>query len=330
MSPSTIARPFTDGVYCPLVTPFKPDSEAIDFDALQTQVVRLANARMGIVVLGTNGEASHLSDTERSAVIRATRKALDTNGFTQTPILAGTGTGSAKETIRLCAEARDAGADYVIVIPPGYFSFAVGRDLPSLKNFFIQVLDASPLPVMIYNFPGAASGIDFDSDFLIDLSEHQNCFGAKLTCAMVGKGHRLSAHTQSTAYKARHPRPFFVMPGFSDILLPALVSRASGCITGSGNVIPKTIVKLYDTAVSALATGNAEQLEAARELQDLVAEADWAIVKAGIGGTKYAMDVYVQEGLGGVPRAPLPSANTTIKAMLASGLKRAVAYENSL
>jgi hypothetical protein len=54
------------------------------------------------------------------------------------------------------------------------------------------------------------------------------------------------------------------------------------------------------------------------------------VVKAGIGGTKYAMDAYVQEGLGGVPRAPLPHASTAIKAMLATGLKRAVAYENSL
>jgi hypothetical protein len=61
-----------------------------------------------------------------------------------------------------------------------------------------------------------------------------------------------------------------------------------------------------------------------------VAEADWVVVKAGIGGTKYAMDAYVQEGLGGVPRAPLPHASTAIKAMLATGLKRAVAYENSL
>ncbi|KAJ6498947.1 dihydrodipicolinate synthase [Mycena sanguinolenta] len=330
MSPSAISRPFTDGVYCPLITPFKPDTEEVDYDALRAQVVRLASARMGIVVLGTNGEASHLSDTERAAVIRATREALDSNGFTQIPILAGTGTGSAKETIRLTIEARDAGADYVIVIAPGYFSFAVGRDLPTLHKFFIQVLDASPLPVMIYNFPGAASGIDFDSDFLIELSEHQNCFGAKLTCASVGKGQRLSVHTQSTAYKARHPRPFFVMPGFSDILLPALISHASGCITGTGNIIPKTIVKLYDTAVSALATGSGEQLEVARELQDLVAEADWAVVKAGIGGTKYAMDVYVKEGLGGVPRAPLPHASASIKTMLTSGLKRALAYENSL
>ncbi|KAJ7077304.1 putative dihydrodipicolinate synthase [Mycena belliarum] len=330
MSPSTTARPFTAGVYCPLITPFVAQTEAVDYDALTAQVVRLARARMGIVLLGTNGEASHLSDSERSAVIRASRKALDESGFTHIPIMAGTGTGSAKETVRLCVEARDAGADYAIVIPPGYFAFAMGRDTAALKAFFTQVLDASPLPVMIYNFPGAASGIDFDSDFLIDLSEHQNCFGAKLTCASVGKGHRLSAHTLSSAYKERHPRPFFVMPGYSDILLPALVCRAQGCITGTGNIIPKTIVKLYDTAVSALATGNAEQLEAARKLQDIVAEADWAVVKAGIGGTKYAMDVCVQAGLGGIPRAPLPPAPSAIQTMVTAGLKRAVAYENSI
>ncbi|KAJ7646977.1 dihydrodipicolinate synthase [Roridomyces roridus] len=325
MSP---ARPFTNGVYCPLITPFKADDESVDFDALTAQVVRLAAARMGIVLLGTNGEASHLSDKERAAVIRASRDALDSKGFTHVPILAGTGTGSAKETVRLCHEARDAGADYVIVIPPGYFSFAIGRDLPSLKKFFLQVLDGSPLPVMIYNFPGAASGIDFNSDFLIELSEHQNCFGAKLTCASIGKTHRLCSHTQSEAYKSRHPLQYFVMPGYSDILLPALVSRASGCITGTGNVLPKTIVKLYDVATAALTAG--ASLEEARELQDIVAESDWAIVKAGIGGTKYAMDKYVQPGLGGVTRVPLPYADAGIESMLETGLQRGLAYENSL
>jgi len=71
-------------------------------------------------------------------------------------------------------------------------------------------------------------------------------------------------------------------------------------------------------------------MDAARHLQDIVAEADWAIVKAGIGGTKYAMNHYIEEGLGGVPRTPLPYVNDGVEAMLESGLKRALAYENSL
>jgi dihydrodipicolinate synthase/N-acetylneuraminate lyase len=272
-------RPFSNGAYCPLITPFKSDDESIDHDALARQVVRLAKAGMGIVVLGTNGEgsvrtrlriapqltetrvASHLSSAERSAVIKTARSALDAHpDLASTPVLAGTGTGSARETAILCAEAAEAGADYVIVVPPGYFAFTIGKDKEALKTFFNYVFDRSPVPVMIYNFPGAASGIDLDSDFIIELSEHQNCFGVKvisprppvvrccldmsiwltigsasqLTCAGIGKGHRIAAHTQSKAYKARHSLPFVVLPGYSDYLLSAIISRQSGCITGTG------------------------------------------------------------------------------------------------
>ena len=132
---------------------------------------------------------------------------------------------------------------------------------------------------------GAASGIDLDSDILIELSDHPNCFGVKLTCANIGKGTRIAAHTQSKEYLSRHG-PFQVLPGFSDYLLPALVSKQTGCITGTGNVIPKTIVKLYNTAVEAIKTCDPKLFAQAQELQVLVAEADWCIVKAGIGGTK--------------------------------------------
>lgn len=224
--------------------------------------------------------ASHLSDSERSLLIKTARDALDTNGLPLVPIVAGTGAGSARETIRLCCEARDAGADYVIVISPGYFASTIGCNKAALKGFYLSVLDNSrkqslfhclaacleftitALPVMIYNFPGASAGIDLDSNLLIELSEHQNCFGAKvrelfparglwltpnyvvlqLTCAMIGKGHRLSAHTLSEDYKARHRLPFFVLPGYSDILLPALVSRATGCITGTGAYLDPCIL----------------------------------------------------------------------------------------
>ena len=50
-------------------------------------------------------------------------------------------------------EAAVAGADYCIVIAPGYFNFAIGKDRQALRAFFIEVCDKSPIPVMIYNFP---------------------------------------------------------------------------------------------------------------------------------------------------------------------------------
>lgn len=61
-----------------------------------------------------------------------------------------------------------------------------------------------------------------------------------------------------------------------------------------------------------------------------MAEADWAIVKAGIGGTKYALNHFIEEGLGGVPRKPLQFAGEDVKEMLEVKLKEALEYERSL
>ena len=72
----------------------------------------------GIIVQGSNGEAQHLSHEERVRAIRTTRETLDSNGFKDVTVIAGTGTQSAKETIQLCREAKDAGASHALVLTP--------------------------------------------------------------------------------------------------------------------------------------------------------------------------------------------------------------------
>lgn len=170
----------------------------------------------------------------------------------------------------------------------------------------------------------------------------------QLTCAGIGKGIRIVRHTTSKAYLASHG-PFQVLPGFSDYLLPALVSGHTGCITGTGNIIPKTMVALYNASLKWLETGDKKDLAEAQRLQDIgtlrshhlclrhrltrsftVSEADWVVVKSGIGGTKYALDSLVEKGLGGAARRPLPQATDAIKKMVDEGLKEAWALEQSL
>ncbi|TYJ57923.1 hypothetical protein B9479_001278 [Cryptococcus floricola] len=330
-------RLWAGGPSVPLITAMN-DDESINYEALAKQTVRLAKAGMGIVLLGTNGEASHLSTEERKKCTVVVRKALDDAGFADAPLLVGTGAGSAQTTIQVTKEAAEAGASHSIVITPGYFSFAMGRDRQAIKDFFIKVFDESPIPVMIYNFPGAAAGIDLTSDEIIELSNHPNCFGVKLTCAMIGKGHRIAAYTQSEAYLTKQSASlkastvtgqFQVLPGFSESTLPALVSRHTGCITGTGNVIPKTIRKLWDASVKGVKS-DAKALAEALELQDRVAEADWTIVKAGIQGTKYFLDHYVEKGLGGPARLPLGTISPETKKLIEVDLKGAWEFEQSL
>ncbi len=95
------------------------------------------------------GEAIHLTHAERKTLIQTARRALDEAGFTDVPIIAGTGTGSTRETIELCHEAAEAGADYTIVIASGYFAGALNPK--ALKTFFTDVAEKSPIPVIIYN-----------------------------------------------------------------------------------------------------------------------------------------------------------------------------------
>ncbi|KAL7419169.1 hypothetical protein Q5752_006005 [Cryptotrichosporon argae] len=331
------SKVWPNGVSVPLVTPFKAD-DSVDYDAIGRQAVRLVQAKVGVVLLGTNGEASHLSPSERKQVVVSARKALDAAGFPNEPLLVGTGGGSAATTIEITKEAAAAGATHAIVITPGYFSFAMGRDRQAILGFFKQVMDVSPIPVMIYNFPGAAAGIDLNSDELVELANHPNCFGAKLTCAMIGKGQRLAAHVQSPAYLAEHGQflsgitetgQFQVLPGFSESLLPALLAKHTGCITGTGNVFPKTMRRLYEQSVAGL-KGDSVALAEALELQDRVARSDFIIVKAGIQGTKHALDHFVAPGLGGAARSPLGPCSDAVKKMVEDELAEDWAFEQSL
>lgn len=119
--------------------------------AFQNHVVFVANSGVGLVINGSMGEAHHLSREERSQLVKAARSALDSAQppLSDVPIIAGTGTGSTKETLVLCKDAAEAGADAVIVITSGYYAGAI--DTLALKTYYTEISDKSPIPVMIYN-----------------------------------------------------------------------------------------------------------------------------------------------------------------------------------
>lgn len=97
------------------------------------------------------GEAIHLSHSERVALIQTARAALDEAGLAQFPIIAGTGSGSTRETIELTKEAAAAGADYAIVIASGYFAGVLSGNRKALKAFWAEVSEKSPIPIIVYN-----------------------------------------------------------------------------------------------------------------------------------------------------------------------------------
>jgi dihydrodipicolinate synthase/N-acetylneuraminate lyase len=104
------------------------------------------------------GEAIHLSHAERVTLIHSSRKALDLAGLDHVPIIAGIGGGATREVIQFGKEAAEAGADATIAILSGYYAGALASNRKALKEFWSEVAEKVPIPVIIYNcaFPPAS------------------------------------------------------------------------------------------------------------------------------------------------------------------------------
>ncbi|EHY55607.1 hypothetical protein HRR86_007480 [Exophiala dermatitidis] len=277
------------GVYAPVVCFFDED-ENIDAGALEAHIARLATAGVaGLVVQGSNGEAPHLLHSERIEVTALARRVLDKHGRKDAAIIAGCGAQSTKETILLCREAKDAGADFALVLSPSYWTAAMGK--PTIKAFFNDVAEASPIPILLYNFPAVTSGIDLDSDTITSLAiDNPKIVGCKLTCGNVGKLHRI-------AHDRRLSTPFAAFAGKSDFFLHGLVAGSHGVIAAAANFVPKVHLAL-------LAAYDARDYSKAEELQTKLSVADWVLVQLGVAGLKGALHRYYGYG-GGRSRRPL-------------------------
>ena len=113
--------------------------------------MRVAKAGVAPLLSGSMGEAHHLSDEERATIIRASRKALDSAGLRDVPIIAGVGSGSTRSVVQLGKEAADAGADATIAILSGYYAGVLASDRRALKAYWTEISEKSPVPVLIYN-----------------------------------------------------------------------------------------------------------------------------------------------------------------------------------
>jgi 4-hydroxy-2-oxoglutarate aldolase len=273
------------GLYVPTVAFFTRDDE-VDVETTASHATSLAEAGVtGIVTHGSNGEAVHLDHAERSLITRVTREALDKAGKQHLPVIVGCGAQSTRETIQLCREAAEAGGSFAMILPPAYYGGLLTVDL--IKEHFLAVADASPVPLLVYNFPGACGGLDLSSDAILDLAKHPNIAGAKLTCGNTGKLARVVAGTRGSGFR--------IFGGSCDFTLQALAVGGHGVIAGTANLAPRVCLRLIDL-------WHQGKLDEAARLQGVVADGDWAAIKGGFVSVKAALQHY--RGYGGQPRKP--------------------------
>ncbi|KAJ5124842.1 Aldolase-type TIM barrel [Penicillium bovifimosum] len=305
----TARNPLPHGVYVPTVAFFKSDEE-VDIETVERHATYLAQSGVtGLVTQGSNGEAVHLDREERKAITAATRRAVNAAGYSSMPVIAGCGAASTRETILFCQDAAAAGADAVLVLPPSYYKSLVSTE--SMHAHFLTVADASPVPVLIYNFPAVQSGLDLSSDDILALAKHPKIIGCKLTCGNTGKLARIAAANPE----------FLTFGGSADFTLQTLVAGGAGIIGGLANLIPRSCVRVMELY-------RAGKVEEAQKLQGIVARADWAAIHGGFIAVKSGLQSY--RGYGGLPRRPCVVPDAKAAAAIQEEFREGMELEKSL
>ena len=234
MSKHTVFR----GVATALITPLTP--AGIDYAAfgrlIDWQIEQGVNA---LVIAGTTGEGSTLTDEEHREAIRfSVEKAAG-----RVPIIAGTGSNDTDYAISLSRYACDVGADALLVVTP-YYNKATQKGLVAM---YTAIADAVDRPIILYNVP-SRTGVGIEPATYLALADHPNIVGIKEANGNISKivetaalvGDRLDLYS-----------------GNDDQIVPILAMGGSGVISVLSNVLPARTVELCDRFFAGDVAGSA-------------------------------------------------------------------------
>ncbi|ORY68932.1 uncharacterized protein BCR38DRAFT_141354 [Pseudomassariella vexata] len=283
-----MSTPPPPGIYVPVPTFFQSKKSAtynaiaspVDIDTQVAHSIYLAKAgTKGLVILGSTGEAIHLTNKERFNVLSGVRRAFDHEGFKDYPIIAGTATQNIEETVDQLKNAKEAGAQWGLCLVPGYFAGANSQE--GIIQWFTAVADQSPIPVMIYHYPGVSNNVKVVPSTYVTLAKHPNIVGCKLSHGDI------SVHAQIASNPSIDHSKFHTFTGLGQQLLPAISIGVVGAIDGCAGFFPETVVKLYELSIKNQPAD--EEIKKRRSLQYKLSSMEEIIVKFGTVGIKEAI-----------------------------------------
>lgn len=163
--------PIYKGSGVAIITPMKAD-ESVNYDKLHELVnFHIDNGTDSIIIVGTTGEGSTLTEEEHIACIKKTVEFAKG----RIPIVAGTGSNCTRTAVELTRDAKECGADAALVVSP-YYNKSTQKGLIA---HFSAVADASDLPIILYNIPGR-TGVTIQPETIATLIKtKKNIVGVK-------------------------------------------------------------------------------------------------------------------------------------------------------
>lgn len=236
-------NPVFTGAGTAIVTPFKNDR--VDYDALGKLIEsQIAAGIDALVVCGTTGEASTLTDEEHRDVIKYTVELVDK----RVPVIAGTGSNDYAYAVDLSLHACEVGADALLQVTP-YYNKASQL---GLVKYFTKIADNVTKPVVLYNVPsrtGCAIGIDAYRE----LADHPNIVATKEACGDISFIAKL--------FRAAGDK-IDIYSGNDDQIIPIMSLGGKGVISVLSNIAPAKTVEMAHACLDGdFRRGAALQLE---------------------------------------------------------------------
>ena len=227
-----------------IVTPMFEDG-SVDWKGLEKLVEwHIAEGTNSIVAVGTTGEASTLSMSEHTQVIKEIIRVANK----RIPIIAGTGANSTREAIQLTREAKELGADAALLVTPYYNK----PTQEGLYQHYKAVAEAVDLPQILYNVPGR-TGVDMLNETVIRLADIPQIVGIKDATGDVPRGAEL--------LQGLKDKDMVFYSGDDATAYQLMGHGAKGNISVTANVAPKAMSEVCAAAITGNAT-DAEQLNA--------------------------------------------------------------------
>jgi 4-hydroxy-tetrahydrodipicolinate synthase len=215
------------GSFVALVTPFRDGR--VDTAKLEDLVdLHVQAGTSGLVPCGTTGESATLSHEEHELVISTVVRRADG----RIPVIAGTGSNSTAEAIRLTRHARESGADAALLITP-YYNKPTQRGLVA---HFEAIARETDIPLILYNVP-SRTGVNMLPQTVIECARLPNVVGIKEASGSVDQTVEILSGSE-----------LVVLSGDDSLTLPLMAVGAKGVISVAANVAPKLMVDLVDLA----------------------------------------------------------------------------------
>ncbi|MFC5338675.1 4-hydroxy-tetrahydrodipicolinate synthase [Leucobacter denitrificans] len=274
---ANVENPFGQ-VLVALVTPFDSEGE-VDWAATEQLIEQcITSGADGIVVTGTTGETSTLTDPEKIKLVEVT-KAVSSG---RAKVITGGGSNETAHAIELYKASEKAGADGVMIVTPYYNK----PTQAGLLTHFRMVADATDLPVILYDIPGR-TGVPIKYETLLRLAKHPNILAVKDAKGDFSEVSRVLNQTDLMYFS-----------GDDANVLPHLAIGATGMISVTANITAAPYRVIADAV-------NAGDLHTARDAHQKLEPLVRATMTH-VPGTVAAK--YILHGLGRIssPRVRLP------------------------